>query len=502
MASLLGQTDILSLPNEILAMIIELVYDQTYSSERFTRKEKLSLIPNLRLTCTRFCDLSSHLLLKKVHVDISQTETLTRLENIAARPNIARGIREVYVRLHFYHPWVARSLGNFIAAVKSEWQQRTHAYPRSNIGPLGFDEIAKEFLKALPQSISETGDKYASSELSEEGNGESPRRNTSSSLRPIKVCKEAYDIYRSRFEAQQRVMTDFSTNLAQHLSRLVNFTSFTLHDRELYNNWDPGSQIRIGQADYQAQEDALVNVFSCPMLWEDAQWIQPAAEISSAVPINLLVDIPLAIAERRDIYISHFSVQVSAAPNYSQLPTGNQETKVSLAAAMEQMDIFQFDFQPCCRSGCGPWVEPMSPSTGISVHEMEALDGYLGAITNNNSIEYYDINLGELWISAGVDSIQDLPSFLGRDWFSSPRSQVSSVNLNQVPLRIRDFERLVNLVCDDGEIRLDEIFFYDSTWNQVWDILEKKKPKLRALYTSVMRDIDGWVEPGRRDWIP
>lgn len=97
------------LPNELLIPIFELASLRSDDDD-----ERRDTSPNLRLTCRLFNVLSSPLLLSVLEVDISRPETVSRLQGIAANPYIAKGVKLLDIRVHFYHPWVAATYENFV----------------------------------------------------------------------------------------------------------------------------------------------------------------------------------------------------------------------------------------------------------------------------------------------------------------------------------------------------------------------------------------------------
>ncbi|KAI0111235.1 hypothetical protein GGR51DRAFT_569257 [Nemania sp. FL0031] len=110
----LKQTNVLDFPNEILFRIFDFVRSshlnpgygspngKWFSQDAIDIPPETRDIQNVRLTCRRFCDASSHLLLDYVCVEM-QTASLTRLHEISRHPTICKGIRVVDVRLTFYH---------------------------------------------------------------------------------------------------------------------------------------------------------------------------------------------------------------------------------------------------------------------------------------------------------------------------------------------------------------------------------------------------------------
>lgn len=111
---------IFSLPNELLCGIFEHLVPASDSAEAihdtiFTNWEgepPRTCIQNLRLTCRRFCAIASHLLLD--HVKVSMTKlSLERFLEIAATPEIFRGVRGVYIDVSLYSPALGSNFDKF-----------------------------------------------------------------------------------------------------------------------------------------------------------------------------------------------------------------------------------------------------------------------------------------------------------------------------------------------------------------------------------------------------
>lgn len=470
---------ILRLPTEILVSIFEF-------EDLQAKWKDAGSIPNIRLTCRRFCVLSSHLLIRKVEVDITKPETVGRLQSIAADVGLSKGVREVYLRIHFYHYWVAASFENFAASVQSEWRQRLSIYyyydepDRKQSSTWKFEHIAWDFIRGLDRAVPESATRRGLEGKRADTDDDAL---TFNQVRSNLVLQRAYKFYKAGYESQDRMMQNegLISLLSKALSKFKNLRRVTIYDRESKNNYNPGALICLPQEDHPGHETALVSVFSRPMVWEDAQWIQPTEEIRQGVPVELLIEIPIAIGETKGIMVDYLDIQVTAAPDYTRLPT-NPEILSSLSAAMESMSLFQFGFQPRCASECGPWTMDVDDVTGArtgsnskSAAELQALDKFLGAILDCKSIEHADINLGEFWIGAGFDSVFHTPTSLGTSWFHRP-GRIRSLNLLQVPLTVQDLERFVTnaMVEDDeykAEISLEGIYLYNGTWKHFLDTL-------------------------------
>ncbi|KAI5465067.1 hypothetical protein BGZ63DRAFT_462035 [Mariannaea sp. PMI_226] len=455
---------ILKLPNEILSAIIS--FQDSNGVE-----QGCSQILNLRLICRRFCALCHHHVIRhKVVVDLSRPRTLELLGQVLDNPVISDGIREVYVRLHFYHPWIAANCQNFVSSVLSEWQQRRQSWHQTRPvrqDTLTFHDMVHIFLEELAASQNARRQNSEGSDASK------------CTPRSLKILHRAYHDYRVGFEVQKLWLVGerFAKELANTLSMLPNLRQLTIHDGELGNNYGPGTKVSaVDSDDIQAQNEILVKVLSRPMLWEDARWIMPNESIWAGVPIHLLVDIPLAIGSVASIILDHLAIEVSAAPDYTGLGL-DEEVFHQLSLAAESMDLFQFTFQPRCRSDSGPWAvgdEGLPIYAARTADEMGCLNGYLDAILHAKCISHASINLGEFWFSAGVESILHAPSSLGagRSWSST--SKLNSLCLSSVCLTDAELTVLAKSLHPKSELELVEVYLRIGTWMNVLDVLRQE----------------------------
>lgn len=458
---------IFRLPNEILSAIFAL---QDANDE--TSPSPCTEVYSLRLSCRRFCGLCNHLIVRRsTTVDISRPDTLARLRTVAENPILAAGLHEVHVRLHFYHPWVAASFDNFRSSVISEWQQRRQDWYESDLNSrqrVTFHDILVHLLDQLDVADETQGEVHEMEEEADSAN---------SAPRPIKTLRRAYDVYKKGFEAQDLQLSNgkFEQELAKTLSHLPNVRHLTLHDGDLNNNYDPGTNIRAMDAeDIRAQEETLVKVLSRPMVWEDAHWIMPHDDIWPGVPINLLVNIPLAIGKVDGVIIDYLSIRVSVAPDYTLLDLDTNRLN-QLSAAVRAMEVFQFTFQPRCRNGSGPWeVDDQGTPVFITrkLGELHCINQYLGAFLAAKCIHHVEISLHDFWISAGM-SIFGAPTSLGAAFSWPLGSKLAYVSLQAVCLVGEELGRLARSLLPESEIDLCEIRLREGTWRDVLDTLRQ-----------------------------
>ncbi|KAG4282099.1 hypothetical protein FPRO06_11002 [Fusarium proliferatum] len=470
----------LKLSNEILLAVFTLCR----STER---KHQNDTIPSLRLTCKRFCLLCSDYAVRRCGtLDFSRPESVVLFRQVLDNRRIAEGVREVNVRLHFYHPWIAASLDNFTAAVLSEWGQRVQVFQAIDTnsgGQITFESLMQRFVNEAHMHNDE------SVELSTSRNTAKPTNFADS------VLQHAYRKYKERYDSQVRSHGEgaFALVMAGTLTRLPNIRYVMLHDGVLTNNYDLGRKFDpVGEQDTSAQAGILVEVLSRPMLWEEARWIQPNESIWPGVPTRLLVDIPLALGAVDSLLIDQLSIHVSAAPDYTTMQLSSDE-RGKLSDAIKRVDLLQFSFQPRCRSGCGPWIRNEEDNDTVrTATEMEVINKYLGAIFNAGCISHADINLGEFWYSLGLKSILAAPTSVGIGFTWPPGTNLRSIHLTEMSVTTTELGRLAAALDAGSEISLFLVHIRVGFWR---DALQTLRDGLRDPQSvSIRHPLGGEVQ--------
>ncbi|KAF4502357.1 hypothetical protein FAGAP_1418 [Fusarium agapanthi] len=443
---------LLKLSNEILLAVFGLCR----STER---KHQNDTISSLRLTCKRLCLLCSDYAVRRCGtLDFSCPESVVLFLQVLDNPQIAEGVRQVNVRLHFYHPWIAASLDNFTAAVLSEWGQRTQIFDAVDIksgGQITFECLMQRFINNVHMHNAESAEPSTS------------RKTANQAVYPNGILELAFKIYKERYYSQMLLHDDgaFVTGIAEIMARLANIRHVMLHDGVLNNNYDLGRKFDpVDEQDTSAQADVLIQVLSRPMLWEEARWIQPNEFIWPGVPTRLLVDIPLALGTVDSLFIDQLSIHVSSAPDYSTMQL-SRDVREKLSDAIKGLDLLQFSFQPRCRSGCGPWVRNEEDNDTVrTATEMEVVNEYLGAIFNAGCITNADINLGEFWYSLGLKSILNAPSSVGIGFTWPPGFNLQSIHMIEITTTTTELAALAAALGVGSEVSLFLVHIRVGLW--------------------------------------
>lgn len=463
----------LKLSNEILLIIFGLIDSNT------EKKSEDNTIFNLRLTCWRFCSLCEDKITRRTaSVDFSRPESLALFRQVLSNPRIATSISEVNVRLHFYHPWIAASFDNFVAAIYSEWKQRCQTWwgiDATTDGRVTYEHMIDQYLQNHHDEVIKEQCLSNDNDCNIQAWSEN-------------ISRQAYTIYREKYNSQIASHSNnaFAEKLTETMTKLPNLRHIALHDGVLENNYTLGREIDLAdEQDLSTQAGILIQIFSRPMLWEEARWIEPTERIWPGVPIHLLVDIPLALGTSESLIIDRLSIQVSAAPEYTALQLSD-DCLDRLSAAIKSMDLFQFTFQPRCRSGCGPWTTDEEGDSNYVVRtadELATVKRYIGAFFAAGTINAADINFGEFWHSLGCGSM--LNAQISGNAFNWPlNSDLWSVSLIETHVTDVELGVLAKALQPEGQLSLFAVYIHHGLWR---DALDRLKEGLRNPHSVCIR---------------
>ncbi|KAF6791648.1 hypothetical protein CSOJ01_14333 [Colletotrichum sojae] len=440
----------LKLPDEPLLVIL----DPGESASTEQRREQAS---RLRPTCRRFRDISSRWLVHQTTVDISRPETLDRFGAVAEDPGIALGIRHVYLRLHFYHPWLASSIDNFASAIYSDWSKRLRAEERHCLRRdpyLDVETMMDDFLGKMEAAVNTA-------------NGAVAVRVDQLDDPAVKsVLADAHASYKAKFEAQDVVMQDgqFFKRFAKNFAALPMWQlhSLTLFDRDLTTNGPSWRSVKVGAEDTTGQHDALLKVLSSPMLWEDARCVGTGEEIWGHVPVNVLADILIAIGSHEGVIMDELSILVSSAPDYRSLGVSSDRLQM-LTAAVQSMDLWCFSFKPAAQS---KHVVP-GEVAGRTRHGMASLNQYIGAIVAAQSLGGFGIDLGEFWYSMGLENASEIPLSVGVDFNWPKCPNMHSISLAGLNLNAADSDKIGGALPGGFQLDVSDVYLREGTWADV-----------------------------------
>lgn len=114
---LIRDIHIFDLPDELLRKIFQhvagnLKKDHEYRGASIVFSDVNSIMSS-RLVCHRFCDTSSHLLLRNLNISITNA-SLAHLDEVSRHPTISRGVKTLRIGVGLYDPSMFRTFREFV----------------------------------------------------------------------------------------------------------------------------------------------------------------------------------------------------------------------------------------------------------------------------------------------------------------------------------------------------------------------------------------------------
>ncbi|PSS13293.1 hypothetical protein M430DRAFT_267445 [Amorphotheca resinae ATCC 22711] len=434
---------ILDMPDEILIDIFGYVKgreppDRLLDSSPMGQCE----VKNLRLTCRRFCNLSSHLLIRLVRVELNSS-SLLRLEEISRHPIIRKGVRGVRVLLHFYDSGLANDIWTFADHNAGQLREETELIERS--APSTLLNSSKEMILEAAKKVRPILESW---EGFVRGTPDDPA--CENDLRYRMLLRRAHEEYRRRFADQERLREDgsFIRAVAAAIARMPTAKRLELRDEDFNST--------MRRAGYFAQADdneVLVQDMLLPITWEEARLHglgQPPAEV--------LVKLPGAI-HKAGALLTGLDIEVSPPEDYA-VPAPSEEDCHDLTAAVQKLKTF--NFRTRCLKGPSFWParEPA---------EVEDLGRFLTALLDTESMEDVRLSFNSLWDSESPPLFSLGYTITLRTW-----QNLRFLSLDAVPIHLAELERLINQLDRPKIVRIDGMHLLSGSWAEGLDILRRK----------------------------
>ena len=442
----LRRLTILDLPDEILISIFECFedWDEGDFFMRFGGYQK-KVIKSIRLTCQRFRDFSSHLLLPLVNVALNAS-SISRLEQISRHPSISKGVRRIQVVLDYFDSVLANDIVRFARHHSVRLAETTDDWDRPRVPEL--------------YEVSEVDVRYAISESRDALdawsmiiNGIDPDDDDEAIPYYAKILQQAQHEYRTRFEAQEELISDNTlvNVISSAFGRMPNAKRLQLCDRDYcHRSWpNPGTfiqQARDGQK--------MINQLTLPTAWDEGFGLgQP--------PVQLLFKLPIGISQAGGT-LTRFQLDISPPMSYRDLSMSSDEEH-NLAEALQRLELFHFQSRCIQRErtvNLGVW----------HTDQLGVLGNYLSSALSSAVIQSISLDL------EAVRDIQDdgMPS-LGSFVAFKPWQRLRNISLSDVFLDLTEFERWVNLLeRTKPSFQLMRVQLLNGTWTAMLEILRKK----------------------------
>ena len=428
---------ILDMPDEILVQVSEYVKgwtpDPRYGT--FMYSQGVSEIKNLRLTCWRFCNVSSHLLLPLVRVELNSA-SVARLDTISKHPTISKSVRAVRVVVDYYDYELAKDIALFAEFSAYNLRERTDLTEA-----MAKDDSVESNLELIRKSreLENSWTSFAADTVGDAA--------LTANLRGIDLLRRAHDEYRSRTADQTQVYKNgaFVRSVATAIGQMPLATRLEFREFEFgAGRWKLTGSFREGDDDYYLWQMLL------PMRWHvGRQWAlgTPHADV--------LVDLPIAVHETGTM-LKGLDLEISSLPDPHESFSPADMRKVSMAVQqVKDMNVHM---------GCSYLADSESANNPAY---LEYCHQYIGALFNTDSTEDISLDL-QCFASEVMPPVTDLGSLMTfRLW-----ENLVAVTWQSVALYQADFKRFFQLLQQPLQyLQLTSVHLLSGSWAETLEIL-------------------------------
>ncbi|KAI1130041.1 hypothetical protein F5Y10DRAFT_263620 [Nemania abortiva] len=252
---------ILNLPNELLIAIFGFRKGPTGLCELSYHEPlpDVSDIKSIRLTCRRFCETSSHLLLHALPVYITRP-SLARLDEVSRHPTISRGVRLIKLYLDpFYDSVIARDLQAFAYDRASSVRQAISFWRFCSQHRFHSDPPPEFFHDAIPGAIA----------LAESLEGLA-RRGINTNRADHRLISKAHQLYSKLHDDQMDMTASLGRVIASAMKRMPTATWLRIKDQNVRDDKSSGWGYFLAPDDLN-DDDLVIDRLIAPIDWLDTK---------------------------------------------------------------------------------------------------------------------------------------------------------------------------------------------------------------------------------------
>lgn len=457
--------NILDLPDELLTTIFEQSRKCLSTGDYFFIPDVghwagLKDIKNIRLTCRRFCNTSSHLLLR--HVDVTmRPSSLAHLEEVARHPLLSKGIQAIRVHLNYFSADLATDIFYFTTLAMTDLE-RTIRFNRACF-QRGSDEkpfnIPHEKLGLAidkAELILEKWSEFLNVLHDSDGDPDIIKEEIAKS-REVAGLASAHEIYREQYIAQEDLLKDgaFVQAIVTAMSKIP--TAKRLFVGDLFGDFEDGLR-KYAKPFVDAVEDpeclAAGGTVMMALDWDSA-WSKQLDDQPKEILPQLLIN-----AFDNDIPINYLRLDLSSAADLSISVT--QEQLQQLAAGTEHMRVFEFR-------------GPASPTGGIltvdySPEQIARFCSLISSCMGGKALTRLEVDL-----SFALDKFDPQPHVsMGSLLASRHCPDLEILHLSKFPLHLRELKKFLEGLNGPLRIILDDVLLLSGTWAEALDLIRHK----------------------------
>ena len=456
--------NILDLPDELLRKIFEHFRSQWVSDEDYffipdySHCNQLKDIKNIRLTCRRFCNTSSHLLLH--HIDVAMSpSSLAHLEEVACHPLLSKGIQAVRVHLNYFSVDIATNI-LFFGMLAMEHLEETLDFHRFH--QHGLDEtifgIPREKLRPAIEKaelISQEWSDFLDVLRDSDGNPDIIEEEIAKS-KEVAGLASAHEIYREKYLAQESLLKEdtFVRAVVTAMSKMPTAKRLFVGDsfRDFHN----------GRFDYvkpfvDAVED-IEGLAAAGTIWPQSWDVARSKQLDDQ-PKEILLQLLLSVFNN-GIPINYLCVELSPATDLS-IPATKEQLQ-QLTAGTERLRVFDFR--------CSAPETDRGPIVDHGPEEIASLGSFISACMGGKALRRLDVDLDLTLDESGPQP----PASMGSLLTLRQCPDLKTLQLSHYPLHLSELKTFLNGLNAPLHITLDNGLLLSGTWAEVLDLIRGK----------------------------
>lgn len=359
---------IFRLPDELLIKISENLRGDIISEEDDNSStDDIRGIKNLRLTCKRLCNASSHLLLRRLDIALTYP-SLQHLEMVSRHPTISKGIRSLQICVGVYDPRLASNLQSYISRLLSILMDDYHdnlkylqRYARKLRASYSFEDQRFSFATLTAheklckvvdnigkcRNIVQSCDNFLQTQIYQ-----SDKDQTMATLH------QAYKVYVQRLNDQDELLQNdkFVQVITEAVARMPTVTGLTITDRVRFTLHLPPTE--MSGPFYNSVREQLL---------QPVPWTPELLSVLSQRPVNLLYKLPLAFIRAGKPLTE---LRICLEPTATHELILSEELCKDLANAVENLEVVEVncDLQVNCDLEADSDMETPAVETGGQGH--------------------------------------------------------------------------------------------------------------------------------------
>lgn len=451
---LLQNLSILHLPDETLLQIFDDFKDELGSADLFygtSKQADTKSIQNVRLTCRRLCNISSHLLVPRLEVSPS-ISSLERLEQVTRHPEICQCGRLLKINMSIYTATIAEDFQLFSLECYKKAQSRAEDLVRLLRMPeFNWHNMIHGSRGTVTDTLERARRRLSSWKPFVDGSTTDQGQHLDADALAL---QKGHGRYRELYHQQEKILRGghFARTVAAAARRSNSDVWLSMSDdARAHRNLFRDQRARVSNT--SADPDLLVQSDLIPMKeWGGKEGGEAERSIQS-----LLYELPLAM---RSAGVSLAGIQVSINSPYRLALNMSRNQLSGLRHAAESLKFFKFHMD---RSDLRYWPK---------VEERNSLFAYLSAVSGPQSVPMLSLRLPTITTFNRNDTVA---RFRINALLSGPNWQrLEVIYLAQFRIRLDELRKLVDMLQSKPRLDFEDVHLISGSWKEALECLRSK----------------------------